>query len=152
MKKHNHFPLFVETQNKLVLVVGGGKIALRRIKTLCKFDLKILVIAKEAVDEIKLLAKNNSITLHEREFVIADIDGAFMVVCTTNDRKLNHTIGNLAKSLGLFVSVADCKDECNFFFPAIAENGSTIIGIVGDGNNHHEVSKIAKKIRGFYEN
>lgn len=154
MTKHNHFPLFVETKNKLVLVVGGGNIALRRIKTLCKFNFEILVIAKKAIDEIKLLANDNHFTLYEREFLTSDIEKVFMVVCATNDRELNHTIGNLAKSLGLFVSVSDCKEECNFYFPAIAENSSTIVGIVGDGNNHHAVSQIAKKIREleeFYE-
>jgi len=108
----------------------------------------------KTIDEIKLLANDNHFTLYEREFLTSDIEKVFMVVCATNDRELNHTIGNLAKSLGLFVSVSDCKEECNFYFPAIAENSSTIVGIVGDGNNHHAVSQIAKKIRElerFYE-
>ncbi len=148
--RKSHFPLFVDIRGKTALVVGGGKIALRRVTTLRKFDFQIVVVARKAADELKKIAKKEAIVLHERPFEDADADGVFLAVAATNDRELNRHIGELVKTRGGFVSVADCAEECSFYFPAVIDRGRITVALGGDGRDHHALSAQAKKIREFY--
>lgn len=142
-----HFPLFVDCTGKRALVVGGGKIAARRLLSLAKFTFEITVVAPEVRDEIRLLADAGRIDCLCRRFEDADLDGAFLVVAATDDRAVNHRIAALARHRGVWASIADCRGEGSFFFPAIAEGGRVTAGVCGDGTSHHDVSAAAKKIR-----
>ena len=149
--RKSHFPLFLDVRGQKALVVGGGKIATRRVTTLRRFDFAITVVAKSATDEIKKLAKKGTIDFCERAYADADIDGALLVVAATDDRALNRAIGARAKSLGRYVSVADCAEECNFYFPAVIERGKITVAVSGDGSDHRAVAHTAKQIREFLD-
>lgn len=114
-----HFPLFISSRGKKVLVVGGGKIATRRILTLTNFEFEITVVAPNITNEIQQLADDGLVTHIQREFRNEDLDGKFLVVAATDKREINKYIGEKAKELGAYVSVADVKEECNFYFPAV---------------------------------
>ncbi|WMJ22036.1 precorrin-6A reductase [Paludicola sp. MB14-C6] len=141
------FPFFIDISNKRVLVVGAGKIALRRIDTLLKFNCKIKVVAPEALDEITKLSALNQIEYEKRGFNPNDIDDMFIVVAATDNREVNHDIGALANSKNIYVSVADCKEECNFYFPAVIETNDTVIGVTAEGKSHKAASQMADRIR-----
>lgn len=141
------FPLFIDLEGKSVLVVGGGKVAVRRINTLLKFGAYIKVVSPAIYRE-----KIEGDVVHiKRNFEKADIDGVFMVVGATGDRKVNHLIYTLCKDKNIFCSIADCKEECNFYFPAVCLNDKLSVGLVSDGNNHALVKNTAEKIRGIIE-
>jgi len=53
-----------------------------------------------------------------------------------------------AKKLNINISVADCKEECSCYFPAIADNDAYIAGLVSKNGNHKGVKKMINKIRG----
>ncbi|MEG0692082.1 MAG: precorrin-6A reductase [Oscillospiraceae bacterium] len=144
-----YFPLFINLANKLVLVVGGGKIATRRIQTLAKFQCKITVIAPKVTKEVEQLHKTGQIIYQQRMFEPSKLKGVFLVVAATNDRAVNHKISILAKEKGIYHSIADCKEECNFFFPAIIETKDTVIGLTAEGKSHKAASEMADKIRGI---
>lgn len=146
--KNSHFPLFVDISDKAVLVVGGGRVALRRINTLLKFECKVMVVAPEAATEIAELARKGELLYECREFEESDLGGVFLAVAATDKRDINHLIGQLAKEKGIYASVADCKEECSFFFPAVIEDGDIIIGVTAQGRSHHAAREAADKIRG----
>lgn len=138
------FPLFTDLSAKRVLVVGGGRVALRRIKTLLQFGAAVTAVAKEFKGEAALRAR---IELHEREFKDSDINGAYIVTAATNDRAVNHHIYELCVKRGIPVSTADAQSECTYYFPAVCMGGGLCAGVVSGGSNHTAVSAAAKKIR-----
>jgi glutamyl-tRNA reductase len=142
-----HFPLFIDSTGKTALVVGGGTIAARRIKSLCRFSFLINVVAPEAKEEILQLAESGRIQYECRKVQDIDLADIFMVVAATNDREVNHHIAMQAKHRGIYASIADKREECSFYFPAIAENETVTAGVCGDGVAHQNVSAAAKKIR-----
>lgn len=143
----SHFPLFLPAAGKTVLVVGGGEIASRRIKTLCRFDWKVRVVSPEATGEVRALAEKGRISWVKRTFRSGDTEGAFLAVAATDSREVNRLVGQDARENGAYVSVADSMEECGFYFPAIAENRFVVAGIAGDGTSHRETSKAAAKVR-----
>ena len=146
-RPRTHFPLFVDCSGKKALIVGGGKIAARRVRTLADFAFELTVVAPEAQTEILRLAEAGRLEYLPRVFEEQDLDGAFLVLAATDDRAVNHRVAMLARHRGVFASIADDRDECSFFFPAVAESGRVTVGVCGDGSAHPEVSAAAKKIR-----
>ncbi len=144
-KTSTFFPLFIDMSGKKVLVVGGGNIAERRVKVLTSFGADITVISPEATEYIE----HASLRLLKRKYKEGDIAAImpFLVIAATDERQVNRSIMTEAKNLNIHVSVADCREECTFYFPAIAENGNYIAGLVSTDGNHSGVKQTAKKIR-----
>ncbi|MBP1736175.1 MAG: glutamyl-tRNA reductase [Oscillospiraceae bacterium] len=146
-EQKTHFPLFIDSTGKTVLVVGGGAIAARRVASLSRFSFDIHVVAPEAKEEILRLAERGRVLFEQRPFEEADLEDAFMAVAATDSREVNHRVAVLARHKGIYASIADRRDECSFYFPAIAENDKVTAGICGDGVAHQNVAAAAKKIR-----
>lgn len=147
------FPLFIDIENKNILVVGAGKIAKRRIKTLLKFSPKITVISASfpQSEEDKILFSDKNINCIQKicNPFEGDCSGYYMVFACTDDRQANHDIYLKCTSESILVNVCDSQDECSFFFPAIVEDEltNTIVSVCGDGTNHNFTRKIADRIR-----
>jgi precorrin-2 dehydrogenase/sirohydrochlorin ferrochelatase/precorrin-6A/cobalt-precorrin-6A reductase len=152
LENKEFFPLFISTRNKNALIVGGGKIATRRIMTLLKFDFNITVVAPLVTEEIKALAENKELKYIKREFLEEDLDNNYLVITATNNRNINNHIGKLAKKRKIFVNVADEKEECDFYFPATIIKDDIVIGLTSEGKSHKLVKDMANKIRAVLDN
>lgn len=139
------FPLFLDLTGKKVVLVGGGTIAARRIGTLRLFGCEIVVIAPE------LKAKAEGVTWLQRPYEPGDLEGAVMAIAATDDRQVNHQVGEEARRLGIPVSVADCEAECSFYFPAICTGEDLVAGVVSSGKDHHKTARAAREIRKVLE-
>ena len=139
------FPMFVDLRGQKVLVVGGGPVALRRVGVLLKFGAQVIIIAPQCPKVPK-----GAVHL-PRAYEPGDLSGAFLAVAATNDRSVNHQVGLDAKALGIPVSVADCKEECTFFFPAICQGEGLVAGVISDGSDHKKTARAAKAIRSVLE-
>ena len=131
------------------LVVGGGKVAERRIKVMLDFGADITVISPDASAYIENAASLGTIRLLKRAYQEGDIAALspFLVIAATNDREVNRQIAIEAKFLDISASVADCREECTCYFPAIAHNGAYTAGLVSNDGNHAGVKQMAEKIR-----
>lgn len=144
-RKPMRFPLFLDLSEKTVVLVGGGTIAARRIGTLRLFGCRIVVIAPE------LKANAEGLTWLQRPYRPGDLQGAFLAIAATDDRAVNHQVGEEARQLGIPVSVADCEAECTFYFPAICAGDDLVAGVVSSGKDHHKTARAAKEIRKVLE-
>lgn len=151
MKNKAFFPLFVDLSDKRVVVVGGGKIATRRVKTLLKFTRNVTAIAPKTTVELLELGKTGFVTLIQRPVKRSDFDRAYMVVAATNDWKLNDEICKVCREQGIYVNVADDKSKCDFYFPGIYMKDETVIGITASGMDHSKVRRIREAIERVME-
>jgi siroheme synthase-like protein len=143
------FPLFIDMGGRKVLVVGGGKIAERRVKILAGFGAEITVISPNATEYIERAASTDGIRLIKRKYKKGDVCSLmpFLVIAATDERQANHKAMTEAKKLNINISVADCREECSCYFPAIADNDAYIAGLVSKNGNHIGVKEMIKKIR-----
>ena len=141
------FPLFVDVTGRGALVVGGGRIATRRASTLCQFTFDVTVVAPQVSEQLERMERDGKLAILRRPFEDDDLDGAFLAVAATDDRAVNHRIASLCRHLGVYASIADKREECSIYFPAVAENDKVTVGVCGDGVAHQNVSAAAKKIR-----
>ena len=147
-----YFPFFVDITGKSGVIVGGGKVAARKVEKLLLFEPNLTVIAPQIEECIrtqeKLLGKDTAASLHyiEREFRMTDLSGADFVIAATNDEALNSCISDYCKSKQIPVNVVDDKEKCSFFFPALVKEGALTIGISTDGKSPVAASWVRKEI------
>lgn len=147
-----HFPFFVEITGKKGVVVGGGKVAARKVEKLLAFDPNLTVIAPRIEACIrtqeKLLQKNAAASLlfRERAFRMEDLEEADYVIAATDDEALNGRIADYCKKQRIPVNVVDDREKCTFFFPALVKDGPLTIGISTDGQSPLAASWARKEI------
>lgn len=129
----NYLPIFIDIKNKPCLVVGGGDIALRKIKLLLKAQAQVVCIAKNICSDIKSLADKKQINCLQKKFTEQDINAQSLIVCATNNQKLNAQISTIAKANNIFVNVVDSPDLCSFIMPSIVDRNPIIIAISSAG-------------------
>lgn len=133
------FPLFVDTRGKQVLVAGAGTVASRRIRVLSQFDVSITVTAPEISPSVRALG--NRVCLRERPFEESDLEGMDLVLTATDCGELNRRIAGLCRERGIPVNAADCRQECDFYFPGIVQRGGLIAGVTAGGRDHRLAAK-----------
>ena len=89
-----YFPMFVQLKKKKCLVIGGGKIALRKIEVLKDFEADITVIAPEMITQIRQI---DQICRIFRTFMEKDFNEADFVIAATDDQKTNHEISQICR-------------------------------------------------------
>ena len=147
MKNKPYFPMFIDLSDKNIVVVGGGNIATRRVKTLLSFTRNIRVIAPKVTMEMMELGKAGYVELITRPVKRTDFAMAYMVIAATNDWKLNDEIYRICKEEGIYVNVADDKSKCDFYFPGIYMKDEVVIGITASGLDHSRAKKVRLAIQ-----
>ena len=153
MREELYFPLFVDLTKKSIIVIGAGKIAARRVKSLLPFVGDMKVIAPEVSSEITEMAalSGGALVIEQRPFESSDLDGADMVLAVTNDKELNTRIGALCKEKKILVNVSHEKELCDFYFPGVVQKDNVVIGITASGKDHSEARKVTEQIRAMME-
>ena len=133
------------------LVVGGGEIALEKVEGLLACDGDVTVIAPEANDAIRELAKEGSISWEQRTYGGAeDLEGVFMVIASTDDTDVNIGIYEDAERRAMLVNVVDVPPLCNFILPAIVRTGPLAIAISTAGASPALAKRIKAEIADEY--
>lgn len=91
------------------------------------------------------------ISWRQAEYDSRDLDGMRLAVAATNSRDVNRRVGVDAKARDIPVSVADARDECTFYFPALADAGGLTVGLISPAGNHKLVARAAAIIRNELE-
>ena len=147
MKTKRFFPMFVDLSDKKIVVVGGGNIATRRVKTLLQFTRNITAVAPKTTMELHELGKAGYVNLINRPVKRSDFDMAYMVIAATNDWKLNDEIHRVCKEEGIYVNVADDKSKCDFYFPGVYMKDEVVVGITASGLNNKKARKVRVAIQ-----
>lgn len=142
-----HFPLFVDLTGKRVLIVGGGCVALRKLKKLLPYGANIVVIAPEIFPEIVQIP---NLVLRTREFLPTDLQPRpALVIAATNHTAVNHEISRLCQIQNIPVNVADDPDACSFLFPALIQQGNFSAGISTGGTSPTAASYFKELLLGL---
>jgi siroheme synthase-like protein len=137
-----HYPIFLSLKDRPVLVVGAGKVALRKTRALLEAGARVTVVAPEWDEEFERLPVRRV----ARHFRASDLAGAMLVFAATDDRATNHRIGIAAKGRGLFANIADSAEECDFIVPARVQRGQVQIAISTGGENPRLSAELRNKL------
>jgi precorrin-2 dehydrogenase/sirohydrochlorin ferrochelatase len=143
-----YYPINLDIQNRNCLVVGGGGVGTRKVRTLLACGARVTVVSLEASRQLHDLATSGEIMLEERSYQSDDLSGMFLVIGATNDEKLNRQISGDADRLNTLCNIADRPEVCNFILPSIVHRDDLVITISTSGKS----PALAKKLRKSLEN
>ena len=145
------FPVSIDLNNKNVLIIGAGKIALRKVETLLNYNCNINVITKEVLEEKFLeLEKDNKIKiLKNQEFKEKFLQDIFLVVIATDNEVLNKNISQLCMNKNILVNNITSKNDMNVRFASIYEKDDIQIAISANGNPKKAV-EIKNKVKDIF--
>ena len=130
-----YFPIAVKLNNKRILVVGAGRVALRKVAALLQAQADILVIAPKAIAPLKRIIKEGKVNWKKRSVRRSDINGVFFVVAATNDSSVNEKIHRWCKEKGVLINVVDETKMCDFITPAVLRFKKSLIAVYTDGKS-----------------
>ncbi len=117
------------------LVIGGGKVAERKVKALLEVGAEVTVISPARTEVMSQWVKQNRIRYYAREYRPQDIEGYLLVFCATDSAAVNEQAAINAKKSGALVNVADRLDLCDFTLPARLLRGNLSIAVSTGGNS-----------------
>ena len=145
-----YYPINLDIQNRHCLVIGGGKVATRKVATLLKCGARVTVVSPEATDMLQSMEMSGSIRLINRPYRTSDLGGMFLVIGATDNKELNRQIYQDAENSGRLCNIADQPDLCNFILPSIVNRGDLILGISTSGKSPAFAKKLRKDLEKIY--
>lgn len=124
------FPFFMDVSAGDGLIVGGGRVALRKIEKLLPYEPRLTVCANAFLPEIEAVP---GLTLVRGPFDPSMVEGKLFVISATDDNGLNSEIAALCREKRVPVNVVDDREKCTFLFPALVKRGPLSIGISTGG-------------------
>jgi siroheme synthase-like protein len=147
--KQSHYPLFLDISGRLCIVIGGGRIAERKVAMLLKFNAKVKLISPIMTVVLSKLSKSGKINVIERKYEAGDLDGASLVFAATNRKEINNRIKEEAETKGILVNVVDDPALCDFIVPSIVKKNPIIIAISTSGVLPALSKKLRKEISAY---
>lgn len=128
-----YLPIFTKLDNKPVLVVGGGEVALRKCNALLKARAHVTVVAPDFCDEFIEHPQMENLTLIRARFDTSHLEGKMLVIAATDSDHVNSDVFEQAEQHNLFVNVVDDQPKCTFIFPSIVDRNPITIAISSAG-------------------
>jgi len=126
----SYLPLFIETTGKKCLIVGGGKVASRKLIPILKAKMKVTLISPEVIEEIELnFQKNKNLKIIKRKFEPEDIEGQFLIIAATNEKTTNQKIAKLSKDNNILVNMAEDSLSGNTLIPSVVDRDPIKIAV-----------------------
>lgn len=128
-----YFPIFVDLEDKPVLVLGGGEKALQKLRLLGKTHARITIIAPAVEKDVSALARESGWRVEAREPVAVDFEGAAIAFVAGDDFARNAELAALARSRGVHVNVVDQPEDGTFIMPAIVDRTPVTVAVGTEG-------------------
>ena len=142
--KMSYFPFFRDIEGQNCLVIGGGRVAARKISRLKSFGVKITVIAPSIDSDIEIMERTDeNISIKKRAFTQEDIEKADFVIAAAGE-EVDKEAARLCKERSIPVNVVDNQELCDFIFPSIIRKGDMVAGFVTGGKSPHVAAKLRR--------
>ncbi|MFR3569589.1 MAG: bifunctional precorrin-2 dehydrogenase/sirohydrochlorin ferrochelatase [Paraclostridium sordellii] len=144
-----NYPIMIDLMGKEITIIGGGKIAYRKVNNFLKFGYEVTVVSREFIEDFNNI--ENKIKIIKDEYSEKYIKDSFIVVAATNNKKVNESIGMFCRSNNKLVNVIDDQKLSNFIVPSCVKRGDLVISISTGGKSPSLASKIRKDLEIQYD-
>jgi len=140
----------MDIENKPVLVVGGGRVALRKVRTLLEYRAIVKIVSPKLVPELEQLLDGVRCVWIAKEYSSEDIQDAVLVFACTEREEINARIAEDAKANYRPINVVDDPDKCSFIVPSVLTRGDLSIAVSTGGSSPLVARKIREELEDLY--
>ena len=140
------FPVYLNLKGKRVIVIGGGEVAERKVRSLVETGALITVISPDLTPHLALMGRNRSIELRMRPYRPGDCKDASLILSATADPETSKAVWEEGNRLGVLVNTADQPDLCDFIMPAVVRRADLTVAISTGGASPALAATLRRKI------
>jgi uroporphyrin-III C-methyltransferase/precorrin-2 dehydrogenase/sirohydrochlorin ferrochelatase len=129
------FPIFMDLENRDCLVVGGGRVAARKVRLLARAGARVLVVAPTLCDDISRMVEQGGVIHRSREFRDEDLSDKVLVIAATDRKEVNRRVSELARARNLPVNVVDQPELCSFIVPSTIDRSPVQVAVSSGGTS-----------------
>jgi precorrin-2 dehydrogenase/sirohydrochlorin ferrochelatase len=141
------YALELKLTGRRCVVVGGGSVAARKVRTLARAGAEVHVVAPRIDAAICATA---NVQRHEQSYAADVLGGATLVFACTNDAVVNRQVAQDARAVGAWVNVADDPGRCDFFVPASFERGEFRVTVSTGGAGPQLAANVRRKLESLF--
>ncbi|SKC75601.1 precorrin-2 dehydrogenase/sirohydrochlorin ferrochelatase family protein [Maledivibacter halophilus] len=138
-----YYPIMLDIKNKKCKVIGGGRVAERKVTSLLECGAIVEVISPFVSDKLFKYYKKGKIKLVQRNYKYGDLKGGYLVYAATDNEEINEICIKECRDNEILLNVADQPNMCDFIVPANIRRGDLNISISTNGKS----PMLSKKIR-----
>src|SRR5688572_3368834 len=135
MKRFPYYPIYLDIEDRNVVIIGGGDVCTRKAETMMKYGARVTVVSPEFTKEIEQWGAEEMLALKRKSYDESDLDGAHIVIASTDVQRVNEKIAADCRRRRIPVNVVDVTPLCEFIVPAIVEKGSIQIAVSTGGKS-----------------
>lgn len=154
------FPMFIELEKEICLIIGGGKVAFRKAAMLLDMGAEVHVISRKFEPELEKLQEPERLECHtvdegplaaavwlEQNARKEGIGNVAMVICATDDEQVNHQMVLWARKNRIPANSATNPADCDFYFPSVVRRGNLTVGISTGGRTPALSRMVSRQIQ-----
>lgn len=142
-----YYPVFLDLSGRKAVIVGGGKVAERKVLALLNASADITVISPSLTGRLLKERSHKTIRHIARGFEQNDLKGAFLVIAATDSSEINREVARKAPGL---VNVVDVPQECNFIAPSVITRGDLTIAVSTGGVSPALAKTVRRELEKIY--
>jgi precorrin-2 dehydrogenase/sirohydrochlorin ferrochelatase len=142
--------MMVHIKDKPIVVVGGGKVATRKLESLLDAEANVTVISPEITGELKAWVDSQKLSWKQKRFEPEDVQEAFMIIAATDHTEVNLNVHKVAKPYQL-INIADRPELSNFIVPSTLQRGKLLISVSTSGASPGLSRKIKQELSTMYD-
>lgn len=146
----NMVPLNMDLDKKKILIVGGGKVALNKVRYFHKYCVNMLLVSPSIMDEIRMFKENENIDFIEESFKEEHLEGIFMCIITSDQMSVNDKVVELCLDKGILFNDCTDKKRSQLSIPAVVKRGDLSITVSTNGKSPGLSKKIKKELEDQY--
>lgn len=143
----NYYPAFLDLRGKRAVVVGGGRIAERKILSLIEAGADVTVVSPSLTERLRQAKDEGLISHLSRSYRKGDSRGSFLVIAATDSEETNSRVAGDAPAL---LNVVDVPSECNFIAPSVVRRGPLTLAISTGGASPAMARTLRKELQKIY--
>jgi siroheme synthase-like protein len=141
-----YYPIYLDLKGRDVLVVGGGAVAEGKALQLFEAGARVTVVSPHLTEALRAAADRGEITHLGGSFAEGDLNGVFLVISATDDRRVNEKVARAARERGMLCNVVDQPDLCNFITPALVTRGELQISVSSGGGSPTLTQRVKREV------
>jgi len=145
-----YYPVFLSIRGKRCVVIGGGVVALRKVRGLLDCGAKVTVVSSTLHPDLAQLAEAGRISPIRREFRPGDLAGSIIAIAATDERMINQKVSDEARDRGVLVNVVDSSEQSDFIIPSFFRRGDLTVAVSTAGMSPALARKIRTKLEGIF--
>lgn len=140
------YPVNLVVEDVRCVVVGGGEVAVRKVRGLLDAGAIVTVISPNIHPDLYKMEKQGKVNLVDREYQFGDLEGAALVIAATDDEEMNEIVAQDAVEENVLANVADNPALCRFTLPAVVRRGDVTVAVGTGGLSPALARKLKEKL------